>query len=223
MKRILGMVLVMGMLASVAMAATNVTSVNAVGYNSVDVKPGKFVLVCLPFETFDDSNLQNIIGDQLPESSNAYIWDRVNTNYITATLARGGVWDTTNLILRGDAFWLKTSSSTVTSTVTFLGEVPEEYNNAATTTVYSIGAPDAVGYAYPTDIEWTNTTLALGAAENDKMYFWNEGSQNYTTLTKARGGAWDANVTIPAGRAFWFMKNDGSHVDWEEIVPYTLD
>jgi len=223
MKRILGIVLVTGMLVSIALAQTGtVTSVNSVGYNSIVVKPNEFLLLCLPFETFDDSNLQNLIGDQVPESSKAYIWDRATTNYLVATLARGGVWDTTNLILRGDAFWLKSSSATETSVVTLLGEVPHEYNQSATTTVYNVGGLDAVGYAYPADVDWTNTTLAKNAVENDKMYFWDEGAQDYAILTVARGGAWDSTVIVPAGRAFWFKKADGSSVDWTEIVPYDL-
>lgn len=226
MKRILGMVLVTAVGASMALAQTStVTSVNAVGYNTIEIPPSGLALVCLPFESFGDSNIENLIGDQLPEQSKAYIWDRsANANaggYITATYARGGIWDQTNIILRGDAFWLK-PAGTDTNFVTLLGEVPAEYNNSATTVVGNISGVDAVGYAYPTDVDWTNTALAKSALEKDKMYFWDTAAQAYQTLTVARGGAWDGTVTIPAGTAFWFKTDDGRTVSWEEIVPYDL-
>ena len=217
MKRILGMILVMGMLASVAMAATNVTSVNAVGYNSVTIGPGQYSLCVLPFETFDDSTAENLIGDQLPQDSSILIWDRVGDSYISGSRTRSG-WDITNIIIRGDGFWLRNAGAT-TNTVTFLGEVPEDYNDAGTTTVYNVDGLDAVGYAYPTDVVWTNTELAKNA-NTDSVLVWN--GSGYDSYSKTRSG-WDspAGYTIEAGKGFWV--GTSASIDWAEVVPYDLD
>jgi len=214
------MVLVMGMLAGMALAQTStVTSVNAVGYNSVEIDPGDFALVVLPFEMFEDSTIENLVGDQLAVGSWCYIWDRPTDSYVSGSRGRGG-WTLTNLILRGDAFWLKNGGAS-TSTVSFLGEVPEEYNDAMTTTVYSILGTDATGYAYPTDVQWTNTALAEAAASGSWLYIWDVVAQGYDSYSKGRGG-WStpAGFTISAGRGFWVKTT--STIDWTEVAPYDL-
>lgn len=222
MKRILGMVLVTGMLVSSALAQTStVTSVNSVGYNTIEIGPGDLALVTLPFETFGDSTLENLVGDQLPVGSVAYIWDRATTNYIPSTRSLFGGWSGTDIVLRGDAFWLKNVGAT-TSTVTFLGEVPAEYNNAATTTVYGITL-DAVGYAYPANVQWTNTTLAKAAPVGSIMWYWNQEIQNYDPgYTKSLFGGWStpAGFEIEAGKSFWLKSS--AVIDWEEVMPYDL-
>ncbi|MBM4142709.1 MAG: hypothetical protein FJ225_03815 [Lentisphaerae bacterium] len=191
---------------------------NVVGYGKVVIGPGKLVLVATTFETFGDSTLNDLVGNQLPNGSGAFIWDRVSKTYKTSTLGRGG-WSGTNVIIRGDAFWLKNTGST-TNVVTLKGEVPYYYNDSATTTVSQISGIDAVAYAYPVDAFWTNTALAKAAAVNDALYIWNGGS--YDVYTKGRAG-WStpAGFKIAAGRAF-FVKTAAA-IDWTEVAPYNLD
>jgi hypothetical protein len=208
--------------ASCAMAATNeVTSVNVVGFNRIAIPPNGMALVTLNFESFGNSTLQDLIGDQLAVNSKAYIWDRASNTYVGASRTRGG-WSATNVIMRGDAFWLKPAASATTNYVTFMGEAPAAYNQGQSTTIFGISGMEAVGYAYPTDLVWTNTALAKVQTQvNDKLYIWNVNTQGYDGYSKTRGG-WStpAGFTIPAGRAFWLKTS--VTIDWTEDAPYSL-
>jgi len=220
MKRLMAVGLAALLVAAGVGLAADVPSVNVVGYGKVVIGPGKLVLVATTFETFGDSTLNDLVGSQLPVSSVAFIWDRVSKSYKTSTMSRFGTWSGTNVILRGDAFWLKNAGST-TNVVTLKGEVPYYYNESATTTVDQITGIDAVAYAYPVDVCWTNTELAKDAVTSDVLYIWNGSS--YDTYSKNRFGAWStpAGFKIEAGRAF-FVKT-AAVIDWTEVAPYDLD
>jgi hypothetical protein len=206
--------------AGVGLAAGEVPSVNVVGYGKVTIPPTNLVLVATTFETFGDSTLDDLVGDQLPAGSTAYIWDRVGKTYIPASVNRFGAWSTNTPILRGDAFWLRNSSSVEAVEVSLRGEVPYDYNNAATTTVSSITNVDAVAYAYPADVLWTNTALSQALAAGDTIYIWDGG---WTPYSKSRLGSWGGGdtLTISAGRAFFV--ESANLVDWTEVAPYDLD
>jgi len=219
MKKMWTAVMVVGFIAAVVAIGQEVTSVNAVGFNKIPIGPGKLALVTLNFESFGDASLNDLVGDQLPTGSRAFIWDRSQnpSAYVTALKTRGG-WSATNLIYRGDAFWLY-NAGTATNSVSFMGEVPYTYNNGATTTVFNITGFDAAGYAYPTDVVWTNTTLSAQMGTGDRIFLWN--GNGYDTYLKTRGG-WQTPVglTIPAGSAFWV--NTTATIDWTEVAPYDL-
>jgi hypothetical protein len=221
MKRMISMVAGLCLIAGLALAQ-DVTSVNVVGYNTIDMVGGKYYLVTISFESFGNSTLQDLIGTQIPDGSVAFIWDRNAKAYVQSNLGRG-TWGTpggTNVILRGDAFWLK-PAGTATNSVRFHGEVPTSYNNASTTTVRVSSPIDAVGYAYPVDMVWTNSQLSKSAPDGSVLYFWSESSQGYTLYSKGRG-AWGSPVgfTIQAGRAFWIKTTNT--IDWTEAMPYNL-
>jgi len=213
-----GMMLVAGLLVTGAMAE-DVTSVNVVGFNKIAIGPGKLALVTLPFESFGDSTLQDLVGDQLPVGSSAFIWDRATKSYISAGRTKAG-WSTTDVIYRGDGFWLK-NGGVATNFVSFMGEVPAEYNNAATTTIAQLTGINAVGYAYPTDVVWTNTTLSQASVVGDSLFLWDEVAQTYQSYGKTKAG-WNtpAGLTISAGRAFWIKTT--ATIDWTEVAPYSL-
>jgi hypothetical protein len=198
-------------------ALGDVYSVNAVGYNTVTVPPTNLALATLAFESFGDSSVADLMGDQFL-GGKLFIWDRTINDYIGITPGRGGWSSATNIVFRGDAFWLYNLSTTETGTVTFAGEVPYVYNNSATTTLFSVDGVEAVGYAYPTDMAWTNTTLSADPAVT-KIHVWDEANQKYIGISPGRGG-WSTSVVIPAGRAFW-VEMSGA-VDWTEVAPYTL-
>jgi len=197
-----------------------VTSVNVVGYYSVTIPNNGIALVTPVLDNMEGATLQELVGNQLPGGSEAFIWDRVNKGYIPATLSRGN-WTATNVILRGDAIWLRPSANSGPQTVTFMGEVPSENNNASTTTVHNISGIDAVGYAYPVDKVWTETSLAAAVPNASELLVWNIETQGYETFTKSRG-AWTtpAGYEIKAGQGFWIRTADP--VDWVEGIPYDL-
>jgi len=200
--------------------ADTVTSVNVVGYYSVTIPSNRIALVTPVLESFQAGTLEDLIGTQLPVGSFAYIWDRTSNGYISASRTARGGWGITNLILRGDAVWLKPAAGTPDVTVTFMGEVPGNYNVAATTTVANISGIDAVGYGYPVDILWTNTALSQAVPDGSFLHVWTGTGYNSYSKT-ARGGWGTANsLQIKAGQAFWIQTSVPT--DWEETVPYNL-
>jgi len=198
----------------------DVTSVNAVGFNKITIGPGKLALVTLNFESFGDSTLEDLIGHQLVRGK-VYVWNRVAKEYIPASIGKDGKWSYTNIIHRGDAFWIK-NEDTATNSVSFMGEVPYTYNNSATATVYNLSGVEAVGYAYPVDMTWTNTTLSKESTVKT-MYYYNETAGGYDIYSRGKTGWNTPNAfAIPAGRAFWIKLSDGASVDWTEVAPYSL-
>jgi len=104
-----------------------------------------------------------------------------------------------------------------------MGEVPSEFNLAGTTTVANIQGTDAVGYAYPIDILWTNTTLAQALPNDSAIHIWKlETQDGYSTYTKSSRAGWAtaAGLVIKAGQGFWVTTP--ALLDWEEVEPYDL-
>jgi len=199
-----------------------VTSVNVVGYYSVTIPANGIALVTPVLESFNSGTLQDLVGAQLPVGSFAWIWNRESKNYIATSRTLFGGWGATNVILRGDTVWLKPPTGSGSHTVTFMGEVPGDYNEAGTTTLYNISGTDAVGYTYPIDVVWTNTTLSAQLAVGSQIVVWNTATQAYETYGKTLFSGWGvpAGYTIPAGRGFWVRS--ATPVDWTETAPYDL-
>jgi hypothetical protein len=219
MKKVLVGLIAVAMVASLGFAQTEVESVNVVGFNKITIEAGELALVTPPFESFGDATLEDLVGDQLPQGSGAFIWDRANSIYIASSRTKAG-WSGTNVIHRGDGFWLSNAGAEP-ATVALMGEVPADYNNSATTTVSEISGTDAVGYAYPTDIVWTNTTLAQTVDSGSGLFIWDEDGQTYAAYSKTKAG-WSTpeGFALKAGRAFWISTS--TPVDWTEIAPYDL-
>ncbi len=222
MKKMLLVMAAGALFAAGTATADTVTSVNVVGYHSITIPENGIALVTPVLESFGAGTLEDLVGDQLPAGSFAWIWDRAQNTYISGSRSGFGGWGLTNVILRGDAVWLKPKTGTGAHTITFMGEVPAEYNLAGTTTVHNIAGIDAVGYSYPVDIVWTNTTLAAAAPSGAFLYVWNIESQGYATYSKSGFGGWNtpAGYTIKSGQAFW-IKAEGP-IDWVEEAPYDL-
>jgi len=202
-----------------------VTSVNVVGYYSITIPANGIALLTPVLESFESGTVEDMVGDQLPNLSTAYIWDRIQNTYLTAGKNARGAWSGayTNLILRGDAVWIKPGGTNET-TLTFVGEVPAAYNMAGTTTVANISGADAVGYSYPVDRFFTNTTLATALPNLSTIYMWDKAGQTYVSYGKNARGAWSAGtdvLEIKAGEAFWV--STPTPLEWEEVAPYTLD
>lgn len=222
MKKMWTAVLVVGLIAAVVAIGQEVTSVNAVGFTKIDIGPGGLAFVAPVFESFGDSTVTDVVGDQLGNGSAAYIFDRVTKSYVPASKTKSG-WigdGATNILHRGDALWLF-NGGVSTSTVSLMGEVPYTYNDGKTSTVYSINGTDAFGYAFPVDVVLTNTSLASAMANGDAVYLFNTATGQFDPYSKTKSG-WlpTGNVTIEAGRAFFVFTSQ--NIDWTEIAPYDL-
>lgn len=210
--------------ATVQAQSETVTSVNVVGYYSVTIPANGIALVTPVLESFDAGTVADIFGDQLPNNSTIFIWDRIQNTYRQATRTARGGWGTggTNLILRGDGVWVVPAKLGTPTTITFMGEVPGKANQAETSTVANIAGVDAVGYTYPTDIAWSNTALYTQLGVNSSIHVWDIDLQKYNTYTRTSRGGWGAaaSLTIKAGHAFWV--SPVAPMDWQEVAPYDL-
>lgn len=204
----------------------DVTSVNTVGYYSVTIPAGGLALITPVLEGMDGGTLEDLIGDQMqPGNAAIYFWDRIEKGYKIANYDSFGQWSSaaTNVVMRGDGVWLQNDHSE-SVTLTFMGEVPGEYNDADVTTVDNLSGLDAVGYAYPVDVEWLETELASALPSDSAIYYWNVAEQSYSSGLKDQFGEWSSAVqdlVIKAGSAFWIETPEP--VDpWVESVPYDL-
>lgn len=221
MKQVLALAVVSGVVVSMAMA-TEVRSINTVGYHGHTVDPGDLVLVSPTVDNLDGNTLEDLLGSQLPVNSAVFAWN--GTGYdppSTKTVFFG--WSPNLVIMRGQAIFVQ-NSATAPGAVTFAftGEVPEERNSGGTTTVNVTGL-DATAYPYPVDIEFGQTQAALAAAVNSAVFFWNVGMQSYDApTTKSVFFGWGAAATrvVSIGEAF-FMEATAP-ISVEEVQPYDL-
>ncbi len=205
---------------SMILAEESVTSVNVVGYYTVEIPADGLALITPVLEGMEGGTLEDLISDQLPVGSEVALWDRQSKGYVFGGRTRSG-WNITNVVLRGDALWVQPAPGTGPQTITFMGEVPAAFNNASTTVVANIEGIDAVGYGYPVDVVWTNTALAQEVPVGSELIIWDVDAQDYVFFGRTRSG-WNtpADFEIKAGQGFWISSS--ALVDWEEVVPYDL-
>jgi hypothetical protein len=225
MKKLLIVLAGFAALGSVAFGQTNqVLSRNAVGYEALVVPSNKFNMVRLDFVNLDGATytVTNLIGDQLPQNSSVFIWNRSSSSYIAENKTRSGWGPGTNPITRGVGMFLKAPSGTGVSnqyTVYFMGEVPDAITSP-TTTISGITGVNLHGYPYPADVFWTNTGLAKNGQQNDTLYLWDITNQSYIAYNRTRSG-WGTgtNVILRPGQAFWYISTTTQ--TWSEVKPYT--
>lgn len=226
MKKFLACVVALGLMQILAEAQTQVLSRNAVGYVKITPERGKLFLGRCDFESIGGGApaVSNLIGEQLPEGSRLYLWDRQLLQYkILQKAARGG-WGAggSNTIARGEAFWIKVPPTATSNSydVFLMGEVPDRFT-APTTTILGITGLTPLGYPYPVTVAWTSTDISVKAPPGSRLYLWDATSQSYIVYQKAQRGGWGSgsNVWLTPGVGFW-LKNTGV-VDWVEAKPYT--
>jgi len=246
MKRVLmTAVVAAGVCGLLAIAADEVTSVNAVGYVKQNLQRG-LNLVREDFLTIDgaDATPEKMIGDQLPIDTTIYMWN--GATYDKSTYMEieefdpgsGGFvvvdtnWNNASLMLDpGAGFWVRIPpAAPETTELTLLGEVP---NNPTSTIPIGEGL-NLVGSPYPVDVKWVDTDLAQQGEIGDILYVWNGATYDKSTYMEIEefdpgsGGFvvvdtnWnDTNITIKVGQGFFFKKATGA-TDWVETRPYDL-
>lgn len=162
----------------------------------------------------------------MAQGSAAFVWNRSARTYVNASVTRSG-WSGpgyTNVVMRGDAFWLKNGSTSNDYVAAFSGEVPDS-TLEGTTTVNNVGGPaTAFGYPYPADIYFTNTVLYQNSVQGDTLSIWS--GTTYNNYSKTRSG-WSgaspmSNLVVRLGQGFWFSTTNAAVVSWTETVPYNL-
>jgi len=218
MKKILATLLAVSMTAGIV-NAQQVLSRNAVGYVKVDIETNKLTLARVDFEPMNASEwtIDSLFSDSLPVGSIIAFWDPVANSYVTAGRTRSGWSPATNVIRRGEAFFILSTENT---NLFFMGEVPDSSPSTYTTVIENVVGMQALGYPYPAEQYWTNMNLAINAAAGDILAVWDYDSQSYTSFGRTRSGWGDAtNIVFAPGEGFWF-RTDALQT-WTEVKPYT--
>lgn len=181
MKKAWMVALVLGVASTVAMAQTDVMSVNVVGFTKVNVKPGgQFNLLSLPFDAIDpaDANLLGVFGTNSltkldpasflppPFADQVWLWvpsvpewktyyQSTDGNFYDADAWPAGT-ATNPAVLPGEGFLLQSDIiETTTNTVALMGEVI----TASTQVVGIASGYQVVGYPFSSSIDIQNTSF----------------------------------------------------------------
>jgi len=159
MKKISALLLGVGLMAGAVLAADPVTSVNIVGYQTINCPKGQLVMVSTAFKSLDGSPLTSAIvfSNQVPNGTSIYAYDSLSSSYKIDNRSVGE-WGT-NIVYDGRmGFFIKVSPSAASNSynVVMSGEVPMDA--AITNSVYP--ALNMMGYPYTASVLWTNTPLA---------------------------------------------------------------
>ena len=210
---------------SAALAQTNVLSRNAVGYIKVPVVSNKLYLVSNPFVPLDPTG--DIVTNMLaavPNGTIISVWNEGSQGYLSYTKSGRGAWDsaaTTSRIARADAFFIRMPSAG-TSTVFFMGEVPDRFT-APTTTQSRVSGLTMLGFPYPVETAFTGTPMAIAAPNGSIISVWDSDTQGYVSYTKSGRGAWDsgaASAVVKPGQGF-VINSSAAANNWNTAKPYT--
>ena len=180
------------------------------------------------FDGFRHYTPMEIFGKSLPCGSTCWVFDTASkTSYVDESVTGSFIptgWNpNTNELWRTRGFWMYIKSGTSVH-VYCNGEVPDGYSAPITTVNLSTNW-NLLGYPYPVDILWTNTTLAKNATYGDQMAIWNKDQQliRYEQCAGPPLRWYPGTSVIHVGMSFFFKaKNEASNPSpWIEVKPYT--
>lgn len=202
-----------------------VASRNAAGYLRVPVTARGLYQFNYPLKSLDGSSVTvNDLMAGLPNGSAVIFWDAESQAYP----AGGGLevkllgrWMPGTNNLYGRAFWLQVGNSITSSFDVYLsGEIPDAWSLPAATNALAPVGPatlSLLGYAYPREIQWTNTTVAAAAGNNSCLLVYNPALGRFQASVKS-GGAWSDDLSLQPGQGFWL--NARGVTNWTELKPY---
>lgn len=219
MKRILGMVLVMGMLASVAMAATNVTSVNGVGYYTKTLEAGNLYLMGIQLDDMHSGTITDVLGTDVASGTIVTFWDPIGQTWgateTFATFPTPGWVPGTNVLTVGMGMFIKSPSE---FDLTILGEIPLDDTNSVS--LYS--GLSFVSAPYPVDMVITNAGFA--PTSGDLLTKWNDMTQGWgateTYATFPTPGWVPGTNTFDVGEAVVYKSQAGGVTSWDVERPF---
>ncbi|HMP74343.1 MAG TPA: hypothetical protein PKE55_13875 [Kiritimatiellia bacterium] len=202
--------------------AQQVLSRNAVGYVKLDIAKGTLALVHNPFLPLQSPTLTvtNLFGNQLPNGSALFIWDPASQSYLSETRTFAGWLPGTNALDPGRGFFINIPASAVSNnyTVFMMGEVPDRFTQP-TASLGVVSGLNLLGFPYPTQEFWTNTTLAASLPSGSAVFIWNQGTQSYSSETRTFAGWLPGTALFQPGQAFFVNTSAGS--TWNVVKPYT--
>ena len=228
--------------AAAVWAQTSVYSANVVGFVTVDIPRGGMVMLRNDFvNQSGSSNVtpSTLFGTNLPVNTAVYKWTTSGVpGYQISTYKRivgppptfkaTTNWTPDTITLeRGGGFWLQipTNAPNASYSISISGEVPTD----SQATVPVAEGLNMLAYMFPTEILWTNTTLAAKAKAGDAVYLWGGASYSVNTLQAKTGPPptflkttnWSIpTMKIPVGRSVWYMSARTN--TWTEARPYSF-
>jgi len=202
-----------------------VTSRNAAGYIKLTVAPWALYQVHYPLNSMDGApvTVSDLMAD-LPNGSAVFFWDAESQSYPADEAAEVkllGSWMPGTNNLCGRTFWLQVGNSTSSSFPIYLrGEIPDAWSMPVATNALAPSGPNTislVGYAYPREIHWTNTTVAVSAQDGSVLAIYDAGLGKFQTSVK-NNGAWSSDYILYPGQGFWL--NARGVTNWVEVKPY---
>ena len=169
----------------------------------------QYDLISVPLIT--TSNNQFVaMTTNVPNLSYVCFYDPPATNFTLALKSGKGLWEAPavdRVVLPGNSFFLRPLGN---AQIAFAGTVPV---SPVTNQIYARWS--ALGYPYPVDVKWSQTTLASNLPTGTLVYFWSRNAQNYQTFLKgppAKGGWGDAasKYVIHPGDGFIVRQPPGS-------------
>ena len=221
MKKLILVAIMTAFVASLAQAQTNqVLSRNAVGYVKLNAEKGKLLLGRTDFIPMNGSYVaSNIFGTaQWPNGTRVLFYDTSLPGYRTDSKSFAG-WSTNITFTRGKGFWFQVPTTAPSNNydIFLMGEVPDSTTAPNTTNVVASGITQ-IGYPYPADVLWTNTTLARGSPNGTILYTWD--GTNYIPNNKSFAGWANPNLVLTPGQGFWYRTANAA-TNWVEVKPYT--
>ena len=151
---------------------------------TINIPSNQQVLVSYAYES--TNNTINELFAGLPSLSEVSLWgaNMAWKPYMKAGRSGWGAGGTNRLTIGTAAIiW-----SPAATNVYFSGSIP----SAVSTAVYKVNGYTWMGYPYPADVAFTNTTIAKTAANGDKILFWS--NSNWVVYSKLRTG-WQSGAT----------------------------
>jgi hypothetical protein len=197
-----------GIVSSMAQAGA-VYSVNAVGYVNTVLKGG-LNLVSNPLKATPAATIATSFGTALPNNSRVYKFN--GTTYDIATYSTALGWNppaAANLPLTPGEGVFVNNNGTADVTITFVGEVPQGTDSNVTIPVgFSIRSSAVPQTGTATDLQYP-------AANNDRIYRWNNANGSYSIFTFTGALGWTpTNPTINVGEAFFARNAQAATENW---------
>ena len=220
---------------------SEVYSVNVVGFQKLAARSNGLTMVATPFSK-QSNTLDGVVGPQLTPGKTSgsadliSVWDPVAQGYLEYWLKTNYIWYTSaglpasNSSLTSAQGFFVTSRRATNQTVVVSGDVPDV--DAYTNTLRP--GYNMVSYPFSTEIDINKSALTNGktgktSGSADLLSIWNSSSQQYAEywlktnrIWHTSGGVPASNVTVGAGKAFWYQNRNSVNFNWIEPRPYTF-
>jgi hypothetical protein len=246
---LIGLALLCGsLIASPALAQTEVYSVNVVGFQKMNYPTG----LVMRANPFDGMNISAVVGNSglyttgsdPNNADNVLFYDAVAQGYVTyylrshSSIGRpewraGTTWGTNVYITPGQGVFYRSRVAAARTNVT-AGDVV--MGGAVTNRVRQ--GLQIFSYPYTTSKKMSDLNLKQGLYTTgsdpnsaDNIMTYDNATKQYTTYYLRShssigrpewraGTTWATNITLEAGQSFWFRNRLGSEYNWVETTPY---